>query len=94
MGTYPLSYITRELALENVPAQYLPQGCNGMLGALLDSAKSVGHVGRADVFISLEQLVHIGELAAGDNVLLVSRRTGWICTASVVTILDLPPWSV
>ncbi|MFI0907715.1 ketoacyl-ACP synthase III family protein [Streptomyces sioyaensis] len=59
-----------------------------------DYGKSVGHVGGADVFISLEHLVRTGELTASDNVLLVSQGPGWICTASVVTILDLPPWSV
>ncbi|MGW9434229.1 3-oxoacyl-[acyl-carrier-protein] synthase III C-terminal domain-containing protein, partial [Streptomyces decoyicus] len=59
-----------------------------------DYGKSVGHVGGADVFISLEHLVRTGEVTAGDNVLLVSQGPGWICTASVVTILDLPPWSV
>ncbi|MEV7470084.1 ketoacyl-ACP synthase III family protein [Streptomyces kronopolitis] len=59
-----------------------------------DYGRSVGHVGGADVFISLEHLVRTGEVTAGDNVLLVSQGPGWICTASVVTILDLPPWSV
>nr|QBF51770.1 3-oxoacyl-ACP synthase [Streptomyces caniferus] len=59
-----------------------------------DYGRSVGHVGGADVFISLEHLVRTGEVTAGDNVLLVSQGPGWICTASVVEILDLPPWSV
>ncbi|WP_327724937.1 ketoacyl-ACP synthase III family protein [Streptomyces europaeiscabiei] len=33
-GSYPPGYIMRELGLGNIPAFYLRQGCNGMLGAL------------------------------------------------------------
>ncbi|MEU5214238.1 ketoacyl-ACP synthase III family protein [Streptomyces sp. NPDC020742] len=58
-----------------------------------DFGRSVGHVGGADVFISLEHLVRTGQVGAGDNVLLISQGPGWLCTACVVTILNPPPWA-
>ncbi|MYT17594.1 3-oxoacyl-ACP synthase [Streptomyces sp. SID4951] len=58
-----------------------------------DFGRSVGHVGGADVFISLEHLVRTGEVGAGDNVLLFSQAPGWLCTASVVTVLNPPSWA-
>ncbi|MEU8976797.1 ketoacyl-ACP synthase III family protein [Streptomyces monashensis] len=59
-----------------------------------DFGKSVGHVGGADVFITLEHLVRTREVGPGDHVLLVSQGPGWICTACVVTINELPAWAV
>ncbi|MDI5963007.1 ketoacyl-ACP synthase III family protein [Streptomyces sp. SL13] len=59
-----------------------------------DFGKSVGHVGGADVFITLEHLVRTREVGPGDNVLLFSQGPGWISTAAVVTITDTPPWAV
>ncbi|MEV5431948.1 ketoacyl-ACP synthase III family protein [Streptomyces sp. NPDC052701] len=59
-----------------------------------DFGKAVGHVGGADVFITLEHLVRTREVGPGDHVLLISQGPGWICTACVVTITDLPAWAV
>ncbi|WP_055495829.1 ketoacyl-ACP synthase III family protein [Streptomyces sp. TP-A0356] len=59
-----------------------------------DFGKGVGHVGGADVFITLGHLVRTREVGPGDHVLLVSQGPGWICTACVVTITDLPAWAV
>ncbi|MGA5179912.1 ketoacyl-ACP synthase III family protein [Streptomyces sp. R02] len=56
--------------------------------------KGIGHVGGADVFITLEHLVRTREVAPGDHVLLVSQGPGWMSTACVVTVLDLPAWAV
>ncbi|MFD9211003.1 ketoacyl-ACP synthase III family protein [Streptomyces sioyaensis] len=58
-----------------------------------DFGKAVGHVGGADVFITLEHLVRTREVTPGDHLLLVSMGPGWICTAAVVTIVDLPSWA-
>jgi len=58
-----------------------------------DFGKAVGHVGGADVFITLEHLVRTREVTQGDHLLLVSMGPGWICTAAVVTIADLPSWA-
>ncbi|MFC5253343.1 ketoacyl-ACP synthase III family protein [Streptomyces nigrescens] len=59
-----------------------------------DFGRGVGHVGGADVFLALEHLVRTGEVGPGDHVLLVSQGPGWICTACVVIISDLPAWTV
>ncbi|WP_244328977.1 ketoacyl-ACP synthase III family protein [Streptomyces marokkonensis] len=56
--------------------------------------KGIGHVGGTDVFITLEHLVRTREVAPGDHVLLVSQGPGWMSTACVVTVLDLPAWAV
>ncbi|WP_329141924.1 ketoacyl-ACP synthase III family protein [Streptomyces sp. NBC_01456] len=58
-----------------------------------DIGKGVGHVGGADVFLSLEHLVRTREVGPGDHVLLISQGPGWICTACVVTISELPTWA-
>lgn len=59
-----------------------------------DYGKSVGHIGGADVFITLEHLVRTREVGVGDHVLLFSQGPGWLSTAAVVTITDLPPWAI
>jgi 3-oxoacyl-[acyl-carrier-protein] synthase III len=59
-----------------------------------DFGKGIGHVGGADVFITLEHLVRTREVSPGDHVLLISQGPGWICTACVVTITELPAWAV
>ncbi|GAB3659213.1 ketoacyl-ACP synthase III family protein [Streptomyces sparsus] len=59
-----------------------------------DFGKSVGHVGGADVFITLEHLVRTREVGPGDHVLLISQGPGWLCTACVVTLTDVPAWAV
>lgn len=59
-----------------------------------DYGRSVGHIGGADVFLTLEHLVRTGEVGPGDHVLLISQGPGWICTACVITITELPPWAV
>lgn len=56
--------------------------------------RGIGHVGGADVFITLEHLITTREVAPGDHVLLMSQGPGWMSTACVVTILDLPAWAV
>ncbi|WP_128381911.1 ketoacyl-ACP synthase III family protein [Streptomyces cavernae] len=55
--------------------------------------KGVGHVGGADVFITLEHLVRTREVSPGDHVLLVSQGPGWLCSAAVVTVTDTPHWA-
>ncbi|MEV5606661.1 ketoacyl-ACP synthase III family protein [Streptomyces sp. NPDC052299] len=57
-----------------------------------DFGRSVGHVGAADLVISLDHLVRTGELAPGDHVLLLSQGPGWISSAGVVTIKEVPAW--
>ncbi|MEU2027268.1 ketoacyl-ACP synthase III family protein [Streptomyces sp. NPDC016469] len=57
-----------------------------------DYGRSVGHVGAADLVISLDHLVRTGELAPGDHVLLLSQGPGWISSAGVVTIKEVPAW--
>ncbi|NED88358.1 3-oxoacyl-ACP synthase [Streptomyces sp. SID11233] len=52
--------------------------------------RGIGHVGAADLLISLDHLVRTGELARGDHVLLLSQGPGWISSSAVVTITDLP----
>lgn len=59
-----------------------------------DFGRTVGHVGGADVFISLEHLVRTREVVPGDNVLLFSQGPGWLCSAAVLTITDTPHWAV
>ncbi|MDX3803576.1 ketoacyl-ACP synthase III family protein [Streptomyces sp. AK04-3B] len=59
-----------------------------------DFGKGIGHVGGADVFITLEHLVRTREVAPGDHVLLISQGPGWMCTAAVVTLVDLPTWAL
>ncbi|MFE1252047.1 ketoacyl-ACP synthase III family protein [Streptomyces sp. NPDC058735] len=56
--------------------------------------KGIGHVGGTDVFITLEHLVRTRAVAPGEHVLLVSQGPGWMSTACVVTVLDLPAWAV
>jgi 3-oxoacyl-[acyl-carrier-protein] synthase-3 len=51
-------------------------------------------VGGADVFITLEHLVRTREVAPGDHVLLISQGPGWMSTACVVTVVDVPAWAV
>ncbi|WP_405876752.1 ketoacyl-ACP synthase III family protein [Streptomyces sp. NBC_01136] len=58
-----------------------------------DFGRAVGHVGGADVFITLEHLVRTREVVPGDHVLLVSQGPGWICSAAVLTITDTPHWA-
>ena len=57
-----------------------------------DFGRSVGHVGAADLIISLDHLVRTGELSPGDHVLLLSQGPGWISSSAVVTITDVPAW--
>ncbi|XUL94498.1 3-oxoacyl-[acyl-carrier-protein] synthase III C-terminal domain-containing protein (plasmid) [Streptomyces galilaeus] len=57
-----------------------------------DFGRSVGHVGAADLIISLDHLVRTGELSPGDHVLLLSQGPGWISSSAVVTITDIPAW--
>ncbi|MDX3585856.1 ketoacyl-ACP synthase III family protein [Streptomyces europaeiscabiei] len=59
-----------------------------------DFGRGIGHVGGADVFITLEHLVRTREVAPGDHVLLISQGPGWMCTACVVTLVDLPTWAI
>lgn len=59
-----------------------------------DFGRGAGHIGGADVFVTLEHLVRTAEVGPGDHVLLVSQGPGWICTACVVTLTDLPAWTV
>jgi 3-oxoacyl-[acyl-carrier-protein] synthase III len=71
----------------------------GPLGLPMSSStwefgKSVGHVGAADLIISLEHLVLTGEVTKGDHVLLLSQGPGWICSSAVLTICDEPSWDV
>ncbi|MFJ7208089.1 ketoacyl-ACP synthase III family protein [Streptomyces sp. NPDC098789] len=53
---------------------------------------SVGHAGGADIFITLEHAVRTGELVPGDHVLMTSQGPGWVCSATVLTIGELPAW--
>jgi 3-oxoacyl-[acyl-carrier-protein] synthase III len=55
--------------------------------------RTVGHVGAADLVISLEHLLSSGELSPGDHVLLTSQGPGWICSSSVLTIREIPEWA-
>ncbi|MCX5269212.1 ketoacyl-ACP synthase III family protein [Streptomyces sp. NBC_00199] len=57
-----------------------------------DFGRTVGHVGAADLLISLDHLVRTGEVAPGDHVLLLSQGPGWISSAGVVTIKEVPSW--
>ncbi|WP_432146317.1 ketoacyl-ACP synthase III family protein [Streptomyces sp. bgisy084] len=59
-----------------------------------DFGKGAGHVGGADVFLTLEHLVRTREVGPGDHVLLISQGPGWMCTACVITIRELPAWAV
>ncbi|MFD7033117.1 ketoacyl-ACP synthase III family protein [Streptomyces sp. NPDC059917] len=54
--------------------------------------RGIGHVGAADLVISLDHLVRTGELAPGDHVLLLSQGPGWISSSCVLTITDVPTW--
>lgn len=58
-----------------------------------DFGRTVGHVGAADPFISLEHLLRAGELSPGDHVMLTSQGPGWLCSACVLTIGELPSWA-
>jgi 3-oxoacyl-[acyl-carrier-protein] synthase III len=58
-----------------------------------DFGRTVGHVGAADPFISLEHLLCAGELSPGDHVLLISQGPGWICSSCVLAIRERPGWS-
>ncbi|MHB9864412.1 ketoacyl-ACP synthase III family protein [Streptomyces sp. YIM S03343] len=58
-----------------------------------DFGRSVGHVGGADVFITLEHMIRTGKLTPGDNVLLFSQAPGWLCSAAVLTITERPGWA-
>ncbi|WP_225656677.1 ketoacyl-ACP synthase III family protein [Streptomyces pseudogriseolus] len=58
-----------------------------------DFGRAVGHVGGADVFITLEHLVRTRAVSPGDHVLLVSQGPGWLCSAAVVTITEVPHWA-
>ncbi|MDO0924393.1 ketoacyl-ACP synthase III family protein [Streptomyces sp. TG1A-8] len=58
-----------------------------------DFGRAVGHVGGADVFITLEHLVRTREVGPGDHVLLVSQGPGWLCSAAVVTVTEVPHWA-
>ncbi|MEU7584323.1 ketoacyl-ACP synthase III family protein [Streptomyces sp. NPDC041068] len=55
--------------------------------------KKVGHSGGADIFLTLDHLARTGELQPGDNILMTSQGPGWICSAAVLTVVDLPSWS-
>jgi 3-oxoacyl-[acyl-carrier-protein] synthase-3 len=59
-----------------------------------DYGRSVGHVGAADLVISLEHLLGTRQVAPGDHLLLVSQGPGWLCSAAVVTLRETPPWLV
>ncbi|MEU6736434.1 ketoacyl-ACP synthase III family protein [Streptomyces physcomitrii] len=59
-----------------------------------DFGRGVGHVGGADVMITLEHLVRTREVEPGDHVLLISQGPGWICTACIVTVTEHPAWAV
>ncbi|MEV5985174.1 ketoacyl-ACP synthase III family protein [Streptomyces sp. NPDC052051] len=58
-----------------------------------DFGRTVGHAGAADPVISLEHLLCTGELSPGDHVLLTSQGPGWICSACVLTIREVPDWA-
>ncbi|MEV5205168.1 ketoacyl-ACP synthase III family protein [Streptomyces sp. NPDC053720] len=57
-----------------------------------DFGRTVGHVGAADLIISLDHLARTGEVSPGDHVLLLSQGPGWISSAGVVTIKEVPQW--
>ncbi|MFJ9567874.1 ketoacyl-ACP synthase III family protein [Streptomyces fuscichromogenes] len=57
-----------------------------------DFGRGIGHVGAADLLISLDHLIRAGELAPGDHVLLLSQGPGWISSSAVVTITGIPAW--
>jgi 3-oxoacyl-[acyl-carrier-protein] synthase III len=57
-----------------------------------DYGRSVGHVGAADLVISLEHLLVTGQVQPGDHLLLVSQGPGWLCSAAVLTLRERPSW--
>ncbi|MBW4705756.1 MULTISPECIES: ketoacyl-ACP synthase III family protein [unclassified Micromonospora] len=57
-----------------------------------DYGRSVGHVGAADLVISLDHLLDTGQVHPGDHLLLVSQGPGWLCSAAVLTLLEKPSW--
>lgn len=64
-----------------------------MSRSVWEYGRSIGHVGAADLLISLEHLLATGQVSAGDHLLLVSQGPGWLCSAAVLTVLENPSWA-
>jgi 3-oxoacyl-[acyl-carrier-protein] synthase-3 len=55
--------------------------------------QTVGHLGASDQTVSLDHLMRLGELKAGDRVLLAGGAPGYNVASAVITVLEQPAWS-
>lgn len=58
-----------------------------------ECGRSIGHIGPSDHLISIDRLMRMGELEAGDYALMVAWGGGWNTTAAVIKILFVPDWA-
>ncbi|WP_418896260.1 3-oxoacyl-[acyl-carrier-protein] synthase III C-terminal domain-containing protein [Streptomyces cupreus] len=53
--------------------------------------REVGHTGGADVLAGLDYLTRTSRIRPGHRVLMLGEGAGFICTAAVLEIQQLPP---
>ncbi|MEU6095307.1 ketoacyl-ACP synthase III family protein [Streptomyces sp. NPDC047079] len=91
-----LSDITR-VAYMNYSREIVEQRCMAALGLPLEKStwefgRTVGHLGASDQIVSLDHLLKVGELAAGDHLLMLGVGPGVTLSSAVVRILHPAPW--
>ncbi|KPI16458.1 3-Oxoacyl-(acyl-carrier-protein (ACP)) synthase III domain-containing protein [Actinobacteria bacterium OK074] len=58
-----------------------------------DFGKEYGHMGACDMAVSLNHLLTHGLVSPGDHLLMTTSASGWVSTAAVLTVLDIPDWA-